>query len=241
MFLILSGEGKTDIGTSDDIPGPMTKFIDQWITRRSGYSLVESTQYKIFTESEIKDETARLRRLKKLKTLSKRGKKTPPETQLYNKNARVLANLALQYKKDKGIDVIAVLFRDSDGSKSAGRGNWKDKWNSILKGFDEEGLSTGVPMVPKPKSEAWVLCALRNKYQHCANIEDESGNDNSPNSLKNQLESHLGGRATQQLLNEKIDGGEIDIHCIVDMPSLNKFKDRLDDVLDGFLTVPQFP
>ena len=86
-----------------------------------------------------------------------------------------------------------------------------------------------------------MLCALRNKYQHCAIIEEESGNDNSPNSLKKQLELHLGERCTRKLLNEKIDCGEIDIHRIVDMPSLNKFKDRLDDVLNGFLTGPQFP
>jgi len=43
-------------------------------------------------------------------------------------------------------------------------------------------------------------------------IEEESGNDNSPNSLKKQLDSHLGERCTQKLLNEKIDGEEIDIH-----------------------------
>ena len=47
MFLILSGEGKTDIGTSDDIPGPMTKFIDQWIARRSGYSLIDCGEIDI--------------------------------------------------------------------------------------------------------------------------------------------------------------------------------------------------
>ena len=33
MFLILSGEGKTDIGTSDDIPGPMLNdVLDGFLT-----------------------------------------------------------------------------------------------------------------------------------------------------------------------------------------------------------------
>jgi len=40
MFLLLSGEGASDIGTQDNEIGPMTKFIDNWITRRSGYSLI---------------------------------------------------------------------------------------------------------------------------------------------------------------------------------------------------------
>jgi len=43
----------------------------------------------------------------------------------------------------------------------------------------------GVAMIPKPKSEAWLLCALKNKpYESCEKLEDRSGNDDSPNSLK---------------------------------------------------------
>jgi len=40
MFLVLSGEGPSDIGIQDDKIGPMTKLIDLWIIRRSGYSLI---------------------------------------------------------------------------------------------------------------------------------------------------------------------------------------------------------
>jgi hypothetical protein len=103
---------------------------------------------------------------------------------------------------------------------------------SILTGFEAEKISTGVPMIPKPKSEAWILCALRNKYQYCAKLENESGNDDSPNSLKQQLEDHLGESGSRILLNDKIDDGEIDIDRITDMPSINAFKDRLNKVLE---------
>jgi hypothetical protein len=41
MFLVLSGEGPSDIGIQNDKIGPMTKLIEQWISRRSGYSLIE--------------------------------------------------------------------------------------------------------------------------------------------------------------------------------------------------------
>jgi hypothetical protein len=86
-------------------------------------------------------------------------------------------------------------------------------------------------MIPKPKSEAWILCALRNNYQYCEKIEDESGNDDSPNSLKQQLEDYLGEPGTGELLNDRIDRGEIEIDRIIDMPSLTAFKDRLNEVL----------
>ncbi|MTI11869.1 hypothetical protein [Sansalvadorimonas verongulae] len=85
-------------------------------------------------------------------------------------------------------------------------------------------------MIPKPKSEAWLLCAVGNRYQHCERLENESGNDNALNPLKAQLEEALGEPASRELLVDKVNNGEIDVHRI-DMPSLNKFKERLDEVL----------
>jgi len=100
----------------------------------------------------------------------------------------------------------------------------------MLDGFE---MLNGVPMIQKQKSEAWILCALREKYQNCNQLEYESGNDNSPNSLKKQLAKHLGEDATRELINKKIDEGQIDIDMIVDMPSLTQFKEQLDKVLDN--------
>jgi hypothetical protein len=125
------------------------------------------------------------------------------------------------------------LFRDADGTVSSGKGKWQDKWQSVLDGFETEGMLNGIPMIPKPKSEAWILCALREKYQNCKKLERESGNDSSPNSLKKQLAKYLGEDATRELVNKKVDEGQIDIEQIVDMPSLTKFKDQLDKVLDN--------
>ena len=42
----------------------------------------------------------------------------------------------------------------------------------MLDGFAEENFSRGVPMIPKPKSEAWIICALRsNPYEGCESLE----------------------------------------------------------------------
>jgi hypothetical protein len=226
MFLVLSGEGPSDIGIQDDKIGPMTKLIDQWIIRRSHYSLIECEQYTIFQKEQL------AKKAKTLKSFS--GKKQEKETGYFFKNARALALLAKEESsKRNDITVIIVLFRDADGTASSGRGEWQKKWQSMLDGFEIEKMLNGVPMIPKPKSEAWILCALREKYQNCRTLEDESGNDISKNSLKKQLAKHLGKDATRELINQKIDEGQIDIAQIVDMSSLTQFKDRLDKVLDN--------
>jgi hypothetical protein len=229
MFLILSGEGSTDIGLSNSEIGPMTKLIDIFIENRIHYSLIDAGLYTIFHKSQLRDKAKN-----DIKSLSQIGKKRGQETGEFYKNARALAMLAREKAQEIGEDtpLILVLFKDVDGSNSDNpRKLRENKRESILDGFTREGITTGVPMIPAPKSEAWILCALQNNYQHCANLEDESGNDNSPNPLKKQLAEHLGKPGSRELLNSKIDDGEIDIDKITDMSSLTLFKDRLNEVL----------
>jgi hypothetical protein len=227
MFLILSGEGASDIGVSDQEIGPMTKLVDLWITKQIGYSLIETKLYTIVSEHDL------IKTAKELPARSQKGKKQKSETRYFYKNARALATIAHQKSQELGSEtpLVLVLFRDADGTASSGRGEWADKWNSMLAGFAIEQISTGVPMLPKPKSEAWVLCALRNQYQSCVKIENESGNDASPNSLKKQLEEHLGEPGSREWINEKIESGLIDLDKITDMLSMTAFKDRLTTVL----------
>jgi hypothetical protein len=101
----------------------------------------------------------------------------------------------------------------------------------MLNGFDEEGFSRGVPMIPKPKSEAWLICALKsNPYQGCDALEDRSGSDRSPKSLKKELENLLGKQPTRDLLCDKIRTMAVDIDKIK-MPSFNAFRERLEKVI----------
>ena len=57
----------------------------------------------------------------------------------------------------------------------------------------------------KPKSEAWLLCAWKyHSYGGCESLEDRSGNDNSPNNLKDELEELLEKeRTVKNLLKQK--------------------------------------
>jgi hypothetical protein len=229
MFLILSGEGASDIGVSDQEIGPMTKLVDLWITKQIGYSLIDTKLYSIISERDL------VKKAKELPARSLKGKKQKSETRYFYKNARALASIAHQKSQELGSEtpLVLVLFRDADGTASSGRGEWADKWNSMLAGFAIEQISTGVPMLPKPKSEAWILCALRNQYQSCAKLEDESGNDASPNSLKKQLKEFLGEPGSSELIDDNIESGLIDLDKITDMPSLTAFKDRLAVVLES--------
>jgi hypothetical protein len=233
MFLLLSGEGASDIGTQDNELGPMTKFVDNWIERRSGYSLIDNNYYTIVAKARLVELVDELKKSKEFKPLSKVGKKKKRETTYFRNNARALAILAKRESLSRDTPIIPILFRDGDGTASSDRGQWEDKRLSMLAGFEAEGVSNGVPMIPKPKSEAWILCALQNNYQNCENLENESGNDDSPNSLKDQLEKCLSEKATRILLNNQIDEGNLVVEKIVDMPSLTVFKDRLDEVLDN--------
>lgn len=123
--------------------------------------------------------------------------------------------------------VIAVLFRDSDGTASADRGLWKHKWNSMIRGFSDEGFEQGVPMIAKPKSEAWIICCVRNNpYQGCEALEERSGNDKSPNSLKSELADILEGSHSRGQLCEMVNNGTIDSNRIK-MPSFHAFKEAL--------------
>ena len=90
MLVLISGEGPTDMGTHNAdifLPGPMACFVDQWVERRTGYSLLEIGMLRLIPKRELKQ------RSKGFKPLSRRGKKGPPETRFFYKNAWALAQV----------------------------------------------------------------------------------------------------------------------------------------------------
>ena len=201
MHFLFSGEGPSDLGIcTDDADecegdrlnrGPMAMFVDRIVNARHGYFLLEAGCYGFVSERLLSLRAVELKVARK--ALGLPGKKREKETRYFFNNARVLARIAKEKEAEKQDRVVAILFRDSDGTASAGRGLWEDKRKSMLDGFVQEDFHRGVPMIPKPKSEAWLLCALRSSpYQNCKELEDRSGNDNSPNALKSELKKLLG-------------------------------------------------
>lgn len=233
MWLLLSGEGRTDMGEIDYNnqefkAGPMAIIVDQIVEAKLGYSHIDWNLTELVTEAQL------LERQKQNKKPGRLGRfrrhDEDRETRFYYDNARALATFAKELAKKENDEVIAVLFRDCDDAQSAGRGLMKAKVESMLNGFTDENFPTGVPMMPMPKSEAWLLCAVKtNPYQNCAALEQESGNDHAPNPLKDQLAAAVNAARSAADWADAVRSRAIDIDRI-DMPSFNTFRQRLEEV-----------
>jgi len=227
VHLVLSGEGNSDLGlfcsfNNEFIAGSMYFMVDKIIEKEHDFSYYGAKESMITFIPKVE-----------LTKLTKRlppytGKKGIKGTAYFTNNAIALAKIAKNKSKELNDEVVAILFRDSDGTCSSIKGLWEDKIFSIEMGFKIEKFDRGVAMIPKPKSEAWLLCALGNKpYESCEKLEDRSGNDDSPNSLKKELDA-LGIENSK--INEMIQSSEIDIEKI-DMPSFKYFTERLQALL----------
>ncbi|MEX0727429.1 MAG: hypothetical protein WD065_14230 [Planctomycetaceae bacterium] len=235
MYFLFSGEGATDLGVCDGtsnscegkafLYGPLTIVTAQIVEAAHGYNFLEGHSFGYVSKQALSE------RAKTIKQIRLAGKEHARETAYFYKNARALAQIALARQKEKKDDVVALLFRDTDGTASAGRGQYEARKQSMVNGFEVEGFASGVAVLPKPKSEAWWICALKkNPYRDCRQLEDRSGNDDSPKSLKKELKILLGEPASRELLNQKVEDHDVDFDRI-DMPSYNEFRKRLEDVL----------
>ena len=231
MHLVLSGEGKTDIGlfsyeNGEFIPAPMYYIIDKIIEKKLDYTIYDITPSGITFIP--KDELTKI--CKSFKSFT--GKKQGQETAYFYKNALGLSRIAKEKCEEKGDnEVIAVLFRDCDGTGTSSSTLWNDKIKSMETAFAQEEIN-GIPMIPNPKSEAWLICALKNNsYQHCEQLEKRSGNDDSPNNLKDELKAILVTIGKEyNNINEMIKNEEIDIYKIK-MPSFDYFLKKLESSL----------
>lgn len=240
MILIVSGEGPTDIGTCTNMqgrcsgkdfkPGPMGVLVDKIAEHELGYSLADSSALEFISEGTL---SALMKTQGRTLVI---GRRRGFETGFFFKGARALAKLAKQETENDETPRGVVFFRDADGTRSTERGLYEARVKSMLDGFEIEDFALGVPMVPKPKSEAWLICALKsNAYQNCASLEDSlSGNDNAPEPAKEQLEALLveRGNAVADLA-DLVGDGVVDAlrSEMKGMPSFSDFERRLREVL----------
>ncbi len=169
MYFMFSGEGATDLAETrpgpviaegqDFLHGPLAVIASQIVEKKRGYSALDTGQCGYVFEDQLAGLTREFKAAKKSMGLP--GAKQPKETRYFFNNARLLARIANEMAEELNDLVVAILIRDSDGAASAGRGLWEDKRRSMLHGFDGESFERGVPMIPKPKSEAWLICALK--------------------------------------------------------------------------------
>jgi hypothetical protein len=237
MILVLSGEGPTDIGKWQPtetgwvfVPGPMAWIVDRLLgmPEKLDYSILDGHAngydwVRFLSESDLRD----LRH--------PRPKFFPHSpnvfgSQYHRASAYQLGEHAQAVAIERSDSVTAVFFRDSDGTNSAPKALWKSIFVSMKDGFLLSGFLSGVPMVPRPKSEAWMLCGLlkdEDPNRDCTWLENEPGNDASPKSLKKRLADHLHCDPTAEQQAELVRSGQIDPE-LIDLESFTAFREELD-------------
>lgn len=246
MIVVLSGEGKSDLGYCNNnqgecrapefVPGRMTSLADRIMEDRLRYSMLEDSPAQYFFIGKSQLQVLEARRKARHSQVSLTGKKRQQETGSFVVNAWILGVEALRIEAELGEATIAILFRDCDGTRAAPNGLWEGKWDAMIGGFLRAQLGDrGVPMLPKPKSESWLLCAAKAApYQHCDRLESMSGNDDSPNSVKDALETAQGAKLSAAQQAAWLDEHGYDHVAVASqMPSFNRFKQRLNQALSA--------
>lgn len=161
MKVLLSGEGPTDIGVTRPtaggqqfVPGPMAWFVDRLLEPRLGYSILDMHEGGADCVRHVHET--------ELAAGAKPGSPLLPGVRFgkgmafFTRNAQALGLMAKREAQATGQPVIAVLFRDGDGTRAVPKEQWRQKFDSIARGFGLVEFDAGVPMVPRPKSEAWL-------------------------------------------------------------------------------------
>lgn len=238
MKVILSGEGPTDLGSTRPteqglqfVPGPMAWFVDRLLEPRLGYSLLDL--YRDGADCVRHVHESELARGAKQGSPLLPGVRYGKDTAFFTRNAQVLGLMARMEAEATAQPVVAVLFRDGDGTHAIPKVQWQQKFDSIARGFELVEFDAGVPMVPRPKSEAWLLCALKiPAYQHCDALEDSPGNDNSPHALKDRLAALHGSVPGADEQAEWVRTGRVD-PAAIEMPSCEMFRAALSRAADA--------
>lgn len=240
MYFLFSGEGPSDCGSTplvdrismgDDFQvGPMVCIASRLIEEHDGYSPLHSHCCALACRPALRKAIGGPSYGKN--SLRFRGIGRDAETLDLRRSAGALAQLAKEWAAELGDEVVAILFRDSDPNSEtrASERMWESQQNEVLEGFAEKSFGQGVPMIPRPTSESWLICALKERpYQDCRRLEERSKSFKAKRPLKQQLQELIGERPTRELLCNLIEDG-----CInpvrIDMPSFNAFRARLLEV-----------
>lgn len=241
--IVMTGEGPTDMGSCNDSQaicsgdqldaGPvarlMFKTIQQYLPNWNADNL---EQENIAFHLTLIDEMWLKSRCKeKKRSLIRPSKAVAKGMLVHAQRAQVLAEYA--HSSDHQ---MAAYFHDTDGTRSQldDMPNRQGELTQAIKagfraaGFEDQGLA----LVPKPTSEAWFICGLKESpYQHCGSLEtDLSGNDNSPSRAPKVLLGEIikNPNYNRSDLNELVD--QLDPERI-DMPSFNSLRQQIQTAI----------
>ena len=189
MRFHVHGEGNSDVGTSEENQGPLLDAVRWVVDQVLEAAPPVPVSYCFPSKADLQN--ALSPRVGRLRTMPSTDE--DKEVAVFHLQARALATLA-----SKDPDGGAILFHDCDFTREkVNPDQRKARYKAIVcameRGFKKAGFKNGVPMVPRPRSESWLLCLCRQtEAPGEAYFEDLPGNDKAPNSGKKRLANALG-------------------------------------------------
>ena len=232
MKCLLLGEGPSDLGVNDDYSeprfqkGPMTLVIDFLALKKD----VREIEYELLSRGDVS------RGIKKCKRqIASRPKNVDQRLRAIYHSAWYVGALANKSGKD-----AVVYFHDPDHTNSEPANTAARMEVAMEVGFNLAEYKYGVPMIPVPRSEAWLLAYFQKgldkqtAYNKAARFENLPANDDSANSAKKLLQIAVGAKAEGDVYPKIMEEfSDID-WTLVDMPSYNRFRTHLESVIEAY-------
>ena len=194
MRFLVCGEGNSDLGTSEEHPGPLMGAVRWCVGQVLEAAPALSDSYRFSRKSDVQ----RALPPKGGKRMALRHTDEDKDVAVFRRQAHALATLANQ-----GADDGVIFFHDCDFTREkVSPTQRKARHQAIVcameRGFREANYKNGVPMVPRPRSESWFLCLCRRAEVPGKNyFEDLPGNDKAPTSGKKLLAQALGCKESE--------------------------------------------
>lgn len=241
--IVMTGEGPTDMGTCNDSQaictdsqlddGPIARLMFKTILQYlPNWNIDNLEQENIASHLTLIDEKWLESTCKgKKHGLIRPSKAVTKGMTVHAQRAQVLAEYAQSNDHQ-----MAAYFHDTDGTRSQleNMPDRQEKLTQAIKAgfraakFENQGLA----IVPKPTSEAWLICGVKESpYQHCGLLETSlSGNDNSPNRAPKAVLGEILGNSkyTRSDLNDLVN--QLDPEKI-DMPSFNDLRHQIQTAI----------
>lgn len=224
--IVICGEGPTDLyyDKQTNSRGPLKVCVDNLLE-----SFWDDVSYVDFVQVSRGDLEATDKGKPEKKTAVVRGlKKNFANAAYVSKCAKLLAEKAKVFAKANEDDWGVIFFKDLDASSGTDIDKvYNAMFSAMEDGFETANFETGVPMVPKTRSESWILCALCPKDASKNDFfEKLPMSDKSPNSGKKVLAKILNVDEDESY---KIVGERVESFLWeqIQAPSFIVFKDKL--------------
>ena len=227
MYFVIIGEGTNDIACTSD--GREGRFVS---VLRKLYEEIALDDFGFI--SVTKGDLANKLPHSAGHKVEIRGLKRKAADLLYKERAaRALALIAKSKKAEFG-EVGAVYFSDLDYTRSEVSNShlyYEYVVKAVEKGFaNADGYKLGIPMIPRVRSESWLLCRYQDApYQDCTSYEEMPVNDRSYSSGKTALAKYF--RCSIDEIYSHIDFDDIDWER-VKAPSFLFFRRRFRHVVE---------